>query len=213
MSQGKRPTVLLIEADSSLRRLIALGLQHRGLHVIEASSPARIPALDAQQIDLLVLDLDGSASRDRTFLASAHTLLAHPLLSSLPTVLLAWEYPPSISATQTIATTTLSHIKYLIKPFDARILHETIDQLLLAQSTQEAAREARAEELLLATYSKHTAPSLWPIVTAAGLFLAFIGMMLQLAVTIAGLLIVVIALLLWTLGSRAEADQVALTLR
>ena len=38
MSNGTRPTVLLIEADTSLRRLIALGLEYRGMHVIEVSS-------------------------------------------------------------------------------------------------------------------------------------------------------------------------------
>jgi CheY-like chemotaxis protein len=206
MSQGKQPTVLLIEADSSLRRLIALGLQHRGMHVIEAISPARMPSFDA--VDLLVLDLDGKANRDRTFLASAHDILTHPLLSTVPTILLAWDYPPSLSAPQNVAIAT--HTKYLTKPFDARILHETIDQLLLARRADEAAYEAQAEELLLATYSRQTSPSIWPIITAAGLLLAFIGMMLQIVITVVGVLIVAVALLLWTLGSRPEAEKVAL---
>jgi len=210
MSQGKKATVFLVEADSSLRRLITLGLQHHGMHVIEASSPARIPSFDVQQVDLLVLDLDGSASRDHTFLASAYTLLAHPLLSTVPAILLAWDYPSSISATQSVTTTTLSHIKYLTKPFDTRILHDTIDQLLLARSAEEAAYEARAEELLLATYSRHTSPSVWPIITAAGLLLAFIGMMLQIAVTIAGILIVLVSLLVWTSGKRTRPENIAL---
>jgi DNA-binding NtrC family response regulator len=206
MSQGKPSTVLLVEADSSLRRLVALGLQHRGMHVIEASSPAHVLSFDARQVDLLVLDLDGNAGRDRTFLASAHAILTHPLLSAVPTILLAWEYPPPL--TQNIAVAT--KLKYLTKPFDARILHETIDQLLLAREADAAAYEARAEELLLATYSRQTAPSLWPIITAAGLLLAFIGMMLQIVITVVGLLIVAVALLLWTLGSRPPAEKAAL---
>jgi DNA-binding NtrC family response regulator len=206
MSQGKPSTVLLVEADSSLRRLVALGLQHRGMHVIEASSPAHVLSFDARQVDLLVLDLDGNAGRDRTFLASAHVILTHPLLSALPTILLAWEYPPPLIQNVAVAT----NIQYLTKPFDARILHETIDQLLRAREADAAAYEARAEELLLATYSRQTAPSLWPIITAAGLLLAFIGMMLQIVITVVGVLIVAAALLLWTLESRSSTEKVAL---
>lgn len=206
MSQGKPSTVLLVEADSSLRRLVALGLQHRGMHVIEASSPAHVLSFDARQVDLLVLDLDGNAGRDRTFLASAHAILSHPSLSAVPTILLAWEYPPLLAQDGAVAT----KLQYLTKPFDARILHETIDQLLLAREADAAAYEARAEELLLATYSRQTAPSLWPIITAAGLLLAFIGMMLQIVITVVGLLIVAVALLLWTLGSRSPVEKAAL---
>ena len=206
MSSEKKPVVLLIEPDAALRRLIALGLEHRDMRVIEASSPAHMPSFEVQQLDLLVLDLDGGAGRNRTFLSSAHALLARPHFSTLPTILLAWEYPSSLDTTQS-AVATASSIKYLTKPFDARILHKTLDQFLLARAADEAAREARAEELLLATYEKHTAPSIWPVVTAAGLLLAFIGMMLQFAITIVGVLIVIIALLLWTLGSRPEADH------
>jgi CheY-like chemotaxis protein len=207
MSGEKKPIVLLIEPDAALRRLITLGLEHRGMHVVEANSPTHLPPFDPQQLDLLVLDLDGETARNRTFLSSAHALLARPHFSTLPTILLAWEYPSSLSTTQS-SVATESTIKYLTKPFDARILHKTLDQFLLARAAAEAAREARAEELLLATYKKHTSPSIWPLITAAGLLLAFIGMMLQLAVTIVGVLVVVIALLLWTLGSRTEPDSI-----
>jgi CheY-like chemotaxis protein len=207
MSSEKKPIVLLIEPDAALRRLIALGLEHRGMRVVEANSPAHLPSFEIQQLDLLVLDLDGGAGRNRTFLSSAHALLAHPQFSTLPTILLAWEYPPALDATQS-AVAVASSIKYLTKPFDARILHKTLDQFLLARAAAEAACEARAEELLLATYTKQTSPSIWPFVTATGLLLAFIGMMLQLAVTIVGILVVVIALLLWTLDSRPEAEHI-----
>ena len=207
MSSEKKPVVLLIEPDAALRRLIALGLEHRGMRIIEANSPAHLPSLEAQALDLLVLDLDGGVGRNRTFLSAAHTLLAHPRFSTLPTILLAWEHPSSLEATQS-AVATASSVKYLTKPFDARILHKTLDQFLLASAADEAAREARAEELLLATYRKHTSPSIWPFVTAAGLLLAFIGMMLQFAVTIVGILVIVIALLLWTLDRRPEAEHV-----
>src|SRR5207244_7406875 len=84
-----------------------------------------------------------------------------------------------------------------------RILHRTIDQLLAVQASQEAAREQRAEEVLLASYSRQAAPSPWPILTAAGLLLAVIGIVFQIFVAAAGFLIAIVALLLWTLGTGA----------
>jgi hypothetical protein len=71
-----------------------------------------------------------------------------------------------------------------------------------------AAEEARAEALLLATYNTaHTAPSPWPVVTAAGLLLVVIGMLVQVAVAAVGFLIVLVALLLWTLGAKPPAES------
>jgi hypothetical protein len=58
--------------------------------------------------------------------------------------------------------------------------------------------------MLLATYSAHAAPSVWPIVTAIGVLVAVIGVMLQIAITVVGILIVIVALLLWTLGTKPE---------
>lgn len=210
MSNEKMPTVLLIEPDPALRRIITLGLEHRGMHVIATDSPTHMHSFEAQQLDLLVLDLDGSVGHNRAFLSSAYALLARPQFSTLPTILLAWEYPSSLERTQP-AVVAASSIKYLTKPFDARILHETLDQFLLARAAEEAAREARAEELLLATYTKRTPPSIWPFVTAAGLLLAFIGLMLQLAVTLVGIFVVIVALLGWTLGSKPDSDKVVLS--
>jgi len=212
MPNEKKSTVLLIEPDPVLRRLIVLGLEHRGMHVIEAKSATSMTSFEGHQLDLLVLDVDGSAGHQRSFLAEAHALLARPLFSSLPTILLVWEYPASIGAAQSTLAIS-SPVKYLTKPFDARVLHETLDQFLLVQAAEEAAREARAEELLLATYAKQaSSPSIWPVVTAAGLLLAFIGMMLQIAITIVGLLIVIVALLWWTLEKKPVSEKVALRL-
>src|ERR1051326_8462255 len=56
--QGKKPVILLIEADDALRRLIGLGLQHRNMHVIEASAAEQVPTLNVEHLDMLVLDLD-----------------------------------------------------------------------------------------------------------------------------------------------------------
>jgi CheY-like chemotaxis protein len=205
MSQEQKPatTILLIEADTSLRRLIALGLQHRGLRVLEASSPANLPDYDTQQVDLLVLDIDSGTRRNWSFL---ERVLLHPDLSALPIVVLAWEGEliPAPQSQSPVATATPEQVVCLAKPFDARILHETINRLLAARVAQEATRRARAEALLLASYSTQSAPSIWPVITAAGLLLAVVGLLLQVALVAIGLLIVMVALLLWTLGTKPE---------
>src|SRR5689334_15527635 len=113
-----RHTVLLIEADTSLRRLIALGLQYRGMRVIEASSPTNLPSIDieAQQPCLVVLDVDGEAGSDH----SLPTLpQAYPYLSTLPMVVLAWEALVPVGAPQ---GSTETQVACLTKPFDARTL-------------------------------------------------------------------------------------------
>ena len=52
--------------------------------------------------------------------------------------------------------------------------------------------------------AESSTPSIWPLVTAAGLLLAFTGLMIQITITALGLLIVIVALLWWTLGSKSE---------
>src|SRR5436190_1065349 len=88
MSQGNQPTILLIEPDISLRRLVALGLQLRGVQVIEARKLAEVSAFDVQRLDMLVLDIDSSARRDWSQLEAVYS---HPVASSLPVIILAWE--------------------------------------------------------------------------------------------------------------------------
>lgn len=197
MSQGKKSTVLLIEADVSLRRLIALGLQYRGMHVVEVSSPAQMPSVE--ELDLLIVDVDNGIRSDWSLLKDVQV---SPSLASVPTVVLAWEslFPFNDTAT----AITQMPITCLTKPFDARVMHESIDQLLAASAAQEAAIIARAEEALLASYGTRAAPSVWPIITAIGLLVAFIGMMLHVAIVAAGLLIVFFALLWWMLGTQSE---------
>ncbi len=162
MLSATKQTVFLIEADASLRRLIALGLQYRGMHVIEVNSPTSLPTIDAQQPSLLVLDVDGRGSSD-------------------------W-----------------SLVTCLTKPFDARTLQSTIEQLLTVSTAQAAAITSK-EEILLAAQTVSPAPSIWPLITAAGLLLAFIGLMVHITLTVLGILIVLAALLWWTLGTKTEA--------
>jgi CheY-like chemotaxis protein len=206
MSPGKKPAILLIESDLSLRRLISLGLQNRGMHVIEASSPTTLPTLDLQQLDLLVLDIDSSARKHQSL---PETVQQHPQFSMLPTIVLSWEdFALDEPASSSVVTATATQVISLPKPFDARKLHQAVEHLLQLRAESIAAEEARVEALLLATYNTtHTAPSPWPVVTAAGLLLVVIGMLLQIAVAALGFLIVIVALLLWTLGAKSSAEH------
>ena len=202
MSHTTKPTVLLIEADASLRRLIALGLQYRGMHVLEASSFTGLPVLEAHSPDLLVLDVDGRVNSDSSLLAA---MQAHPNLSTLPIVLLAWECPVPVAVVSEQQNTLQTQC--LVKPFDARTLHATIEQLLVARALQEA---SQVQELPVAAQTTAAAPSIWPLLTAAGLLLAFIGLMGALAITVLGLLIIVVSLLWWTLGTNTKNQHTTL---
>jgi len=201
-------TILLIEADPSLRRLMTLGLQHNGLHVIDTSS-LYLASITAQSIDLLVLDVDRGMANDWSLLEK---IQSNPQLASLPIVVLAWDYP-GIAPTTTFASSTAftsiivsnSSQVLLNKPFDARALYRIVQRLLVSRAEQKAAIEALAEARVLAMYSQHAAPSIWPVVTAAGMLLAVIGLLFHVAIAITGMLIVVVALLLWTLGAKPEA--------
>lgn len=208
MLQGKTHTILLIEPDTSLRWLIALGLQHQGFHVIEASSPLTVPTLDAQQIHLLILDIDNGTQSDWSLIEAA---LSHPHFTDLPTIVLSWERPipdkPRHAAmASAVSAATVTQTVYQTKPFDARVLHTHIDQLLTARATKDAVIAARTEEMLIAAYSTQTPSSIWPLVTAAGLLLAFVGILLQITITILGILIVIVGLLWWTLGSKNDSS-------
>src|SRR5579863_9147904 len=189
-------TILLIEQNPSLQRLITLGLQHRSIHVIASPSPVQLPALASpdQSPALLLLDIDADVNSDWSILA---TIQSHPHLSTLPIVLLAWEnlLPAPIAAHASITCLT--------KPFDARTLYATIEQLLLqsAPASQQTNAALAAQERLLLAQTARPAPSIWPIITAAALLLTVIGLLVHITITIIGLLIFIIAILGWTLGT------------
>ena len=209
MSSEKKPIVLLIEANDSLRRLIALGLQSRSIHVLEADSVATIAALDedSEQPDLLVLDIDSDIHRDWS---SLKVIQSHPGLSQLPTVILTWEDQPS-EKSGSLSTITQTQVTCQPKPFDARALFATIEHMLSVRETEKAAMEAKAEEALLAAYAVHTAPSIWPIITALGLLLAVVGVLFQVAISVIGCLVVIVALLLWALRTGPAPNRVAVS--
>src|SRR5437667_724866 len=158
-------TVLLIEADRSLRRLLVLGLQYRGMHIIEASSPTNLPShftppdfcsakidapaslevwlqtiLESQLPDVVVLDIDGVAGSNHTLLS---TIQSHPYLSTIPMVILAWDCLVTSGSHQNSLKTCVT---CLAKPFDARTLHTTIEQI---QDTSKVSSVASRQERLL----------------------------------------------------------------
>jgi DNA-binding response OmpR family regulator len=205
-------TILLIEADPYLRRLMALGLQYNGMHVVEACSLESLVPTTAQTFDLVVLDVDRGMTSDWSLLEKIHS---NADLASLPMIVLTWDHQdapstPTFPSSTSINSLAVSTIIWIDKPFDARILHRIIQHLLTYRAAQKAAMEALVESRLLALYSQHTAPSIWPVVTAAGLLLAFIGLLFHIVLVIMGLLIVMVASLWWTLGTRPEAAPVGI---
>jgi CheY-like chemotaxis protein len=228
MLQRTGHTVLLIEADRSLRRLIALGLQYRGMHVIETSFPpdlaghftspdfceAKIDApaslevwlqkiFESQQPDVVVLDIDSEAGSDHALLS---TIQSQPCLSTVPMVVLAWDCLIPIGNHQ---NTPQTQVTCLTKPFDARTLLATIEQI---QYTSAETSLTSKQEALLAARSVTSAPSIWPLITAVGLLLSFIGLMTQITISVLGLLIIIVALLLWTIGTKTEGETLAFEL-
>lgn len=209
--------ILLIVADYSLRRLITLGLQYRGMRTIEASGPAALPAdeIETEPPSLLVLDVDSGVSSDWELLEEVQE---HHYLSTLPVVVLAWECPIPAE----IASEQQGQITCLAKPFDARMLHARIEQLLAeraekaaqalaeAQGCQqeEAAAVAATVSAPVARAQAHAAASILPFIAAFGLLLAFVGLMVQLTLTGLGILILLISLLVWTLGTKPQPSPV-----
>ena len=200
MLQKRKHTVLLIEADTSLRRLITLGLQYRGVHVIEASSPAKIPVLQSQFPDVVVLDIDSEVGSNHALLS---TFQSHPHFSSVPLIVLAWDCLAPGGNHQHSAQTSLT---YMAKPFDARTLLTTIEQI---QGTSKVNSLASRQEQLLARHSATPTPSILPLITAAGLLLSLTGLMTQITISALGLLVILIALLWWTLGTKTEPESLA----
>ena len=199
MPSDTRSTVLLIEPDTSLRRLIALGLKHRDMQVIEVSSLAALAEQPIADPDLLVLDIDNGYRDDASLLEAVQ---AHAYLSTLPMVVLAWE---RVQFAERASALPLR--EYLAKPFDARMLHATIENLLVTSASIEFA--AGRGIVPTSTASIISPAGLSPLLTAAGLLLTVVGLMLQLVVAGVGVLVILVGLLWWTLGKR-PARQVVL---
>ena len=197
MLHERKQTVLLVEANRSLRRLITLGLQSRNMHVIEASTLDSITTLQSQRPDIVVLDIDGEAGSNYTLLS---TLQSNPYFTTIPLIVLAWDCLVTAGNQQYHAQASMT---CLAKPFDARTLQATIEHI---QDSSKESSLVSNQEQLLAGRSVTPAPSIWPLITAAGLVLSLIGLMTQISVSAIGLLVILIALILWTLGTKTESE-------
>ena len=201
MLQEKTQTILLVEAERSLRRLITLGLQSRGMRVIEASSFESITTQQSYCPDVVVLDIDGVAGSNYSLLSM---LDSYPHFSTIPLIVLSWDcavpgsdqhYHPQAS------------VMCLAKPFDARTLHATIEKI---HDAGKGIEPVSGKDALLAKRSVTPAPSIWPLITAAGLVLSLIGLMTQIGLSALGLLVILVALLVWSLGARPEQEPFAI---
>jgi CheY-like chemotaxis protein len=156
--------------------------------------------LESQQPDVVVLDIDSGAGSDHALLS---TIQSQPCLSTIPMVVLAWDCLVPIGSHQ---NTQQTQVTCLTKPFDARTLHATVEQI---PGTSTEPSLTSKQEVLLAAHSVTPAPSIWPLITAVGLLLSFIGLMTQITISALGLLIIIVALLWWTIGTKTEPEPLA----
>ena len=221
MEPGETHTVLLIEGDVALRRVIALGLRHQGISVLEAASAQQARALLEQHPSLVIQDIDSSVPSDRLLLPE---LRARDALSETPAVVLAWECSAEVN--EQLAGDGAAVC--LAKPFDARRLLDEVGLMLetvavrrtqrqvvaalvgepalatedeppalVAASIASPAAEQQAAMVELREVAQASSPSIWPLVLALGLMLAASGFLFNLAVVVLGMLIVFGAVLLW----------------
>lgn len=219
-------TILVIEPDTALRRIMALGLLQRGFRVIEA--PSLGAAWDEVSATPAAVVLDISLGPNSEWML-LRTLRAHRLLGAAPLVLLAWDCPTDA----TLAGTSTAPCVCLSKPFDARMLFEAVETVLVtpagvlvhaatapgaaaaalspagpAMDADTRALEGNASADVDA--DGHSAPtaSIWPLVTAAGATSAVAGFLIHPAIVIVGSAILFAALLLWigeTIGPAPSA--------
>ena len=221
MEPGETHTVLLIEGDVALRRVIALGLQHQGISVLEAASAQQARALLEQHPSLVIQDIDSAVPSDRLLLPE---LRARDALSETPAVVLAWECSSEVN--EQLAGDGAAVC--LAKPFDARRLLDEVGLMLETVAARRAQRQAvaalagaqtmageieppalvaasvavapaeqKAAMVELREVAHTSSPSIWPLVLALGLMLAASGFLFNLAVVVLGVLIVFGAVLLW----------------
>lgn len=194
-------TVLLVEGDEALRRVIAMGLRHQGLSVLEAASPQQARSLIDQRPSLLVVDVDSGLASDRKLLPD---LRAHDGLAETPAVVLAWDCSPDLRAQVDNDGAAVC----LAKPFDARRLFAEAETLLEAASHRRLIASAVAASGSFTFEETRTAsPSIWPIVLALGLMLAVSGLLIHPAIVVLGVGVVIWAMLLWGFEPSAKPGR------
>lgn len=122
-------TILTIEDQPDIRRLIRMTLEFKGFQVIEAGDGAQGLALArSEQPDLVLLDVM-MAGMDGLTVAS--TMKAEPALAAIPVVMLsALGSPNEVSAGLNTGVQG-----YLVKPFSPRELLALVERLLTGTQT------------------------------------------------------------------------------
>jgi CheY-like chemotaxis protein len=212
MRQERGRQILVVEPDAALRRVMALGLRQRGAAVAEAASLGDAWETIATRPEVVVLDVGLGASSEWMLF---RMLRSHRLLGDVPVVLLAWECP-------TAATLGDERVPAmcLAKPFDARALFDAVEQLHASPALPVAmvagvaapaalATVAHSARVVMEVPAEHTpAPSVWPLMTAAGALLAMAGFLIHPVFVALGIVVVFAALLWWsgeTFESAAQA--------
>ncbi len=189
-------TVLLVEGDPALRRVIATGLRYQGMSVLEAASAQQARTLLDQRPSLLVVDVDSGLASDRKLLPD---LRAYDGLAETPAVVLAWDCSPDLKAQVDHDGAAVC----LAKPFDARRLFAEAELLL-----QAAAQRRRVENSVVASIGGlSSAPSIWPLVLALGLMIAVSGLLIHPAIVALGVGVVLCSMLLWGFEPGARPGQ------
>ncbi|HEY7123227.1 MAG TPA: hypothetical protein VH540_04705 [Ktedonobacterales bacterium] len=195
MSTEQKRSVLLVEADAALRRVISLGLRQQGVEVLEAASTKQAQTLLERNPALLIVDVDGGVASDWSLL---ERVKADHQPASPPVVILTWDCSPlqGQAAGKSVQMANVDRAVCLVKPFDARRLLGEVETLLAAQP-QEVAQPAAARLLEAPEEMPVPAQSIWPLVLAAGLALAVSGLLVNPVVVGLGIVVAFAALLLW----------------
>ncbi|MBK9363098.1 MAG: response regulator [Rubrivivax sp.] len=120
-----RPTVLTIEDQPDIRRLIRMTLEFKGFHVLEAGDgDAGLALARSAKPDLILLDVMMPGTDG---LKVGKILAADPVLRQIPTVMLS-----ALGQAQNVQAGMAPGVQaYLVKPFspgaagDRRLVHET----------------------------------------------------------------------------------------
>ncbi len=193
MSIEQKRSVLLVEADAALRRVITLGLRQQGVEVLEAASTKQAQMLLERNPSLLIVDVDGGVASDWSLL---ERVKADHQPASPPVVILTWDCSPMQGSGRNTQIAQVDQAVCLVKPFDARRLLGEVETLLAAQP-QEAAQPVAARMLEAPEEIPVPAQSIWPLLLAAGLALAVSGLLVNPVVVGLGIVVAFAALLLW----------------
>jgi DNA-binding response OmpR family regulator len=202
MEAADTNTVLLVEGDEALRRVIATGLRLQGMSVLEAASPQQARALLEQRPSLLVVDVDSGLASDRLLLPG---LRSYDGLAETPAVVLAWDCSPDLKEQVDNDGAAVC----LAKPFDARRLFAEAELLLEAASQRRLVENAVVASVGSFAFdeARPSSPSIWPIVLALGLMLAVSGLLIHPAIVALGVGVVVGSMLLWGFEPGARPGQ------